>query len=262
MKKLCVNYFLVLLMGLGVLSSCNKAEDLVTPAPTIELVNPPAEQQEAGAVIKFTIEAEASENIEEITILEKIGSTSKTVDGYPKTKDFKTKTSDLIVFEYTVPATTETIELTFRVKDKNGKEGSDSHTIKAAAAETALGAATAFEWKRIGSNAATGLEEFGLAWTSNTSTSAVIKVGAAKLVVLTANDWTAITTVEALKAKVDAATGVDSYTGVSATVASKTYNDVLATKNGDNYYLINVTKSTVASATAGTTITITGNSKK
>ncbi|HYG37091.1 MAG TPA: hypothetical protein VD908_00665 [Cytophagales bacterium] len=260
MKKISVNYLLVLfcLAGIGMLSSCNP-EDIVKLGPTIELVNPPAEEQEAGAEIDFTVEVSASENIKSITIIEKIGSSSTTVDGYPIESGFNSKTGHLFVFDYTVP-NAESVELTFKVTDKNGKEASESHTITIAASDTELAAAAAFEWKRVGSAAGTGLEAFGLAWTSNTTTSAVIKKGADKLVVLAAADWTSITTKEALKAKVDAAADVTDYRGVSAE-ASGSYNDVIATKKGDVYYLINITKATVTTPSAGTTIVITGNSK-
>ncbi len=153
---------------------------------------------------------------------------------------------------------------TFEVTDKDGYTAEVSVKIKVQSATTTtpLSAEKDFTWQRVGSAAGTGLSQFGLSWTSNTATAAVIKKDADKFVELQSSQWTSITTFEALKAAVDAATDMTQWTGVSATQASKTYDVVLGTKKGDAYFLIHVTNSTVTTNTSGTTITITGKYKE
>ena len=135
---------------------------------------------------------------------------------------------------------------------------------------TALSAAADFTWKRVGSNNGTGLSTFGLAWTSNSATNAKItKDGATKLVKLSSSDWTSITTQEALKTKIDAATDMTTYEGVSSQ-SDQTYTDeVLGVVNGGTYHILNIKSSDVAVAASlvaarvsQTTITITGEYKK
>lgn len=121
-----------------------------------------------------------------------------------------------------------------------------------------------FTWERVGGKEGTGLQKFGLEWTSNTSTAAIIKTNSStKMVVLTSEDWDKIETKEQLKEAVDAGTDVDRYENVSSSVASKEYNDVLAVDvNGEGeYYILHITNSTVSTITEGTLITIKGQSK-
>ena len=120
-----------------------------------------------------------------------------------------------------------------------------------------------FTWKRIGSADATGLSTFGLQWTSNNEKTVwcVIKpLDGAKLVELTAAQYTSITNYTDLQTAVDNGTALTEYKKIS-TEATSTYNNVIATKYNGKYYLINITKATIETATAGTTITITGNYK-
>ena len=128
----------------------------------------------------------------------------------------------------------------------------------------ALSDAADFEWKRVGASAGTGLEEFGLLWTSNTSTSAIIKADSrTKLVRLSESDWDRIETKGQLKSAVDDGTDLDQYDGVSVTSASRTYDDVLAVdvKGEGVYYILHITNSTVLSENTGTTVTIKGQSR-
>lgn len=156
---------------------------------------------------------------------------------------------------------------TVTVSDKESKSSVINVKVKGEQGEpedTPLSATQAFEWKRSGAPAGTGLDKFGLAWTSNglEGNFAIVKKDAAtKFVQLTAADWSAITTKEALKDAVDKATGITEYKGVSATKTAD-YNDVLAVLNGDVYYIINVKRAVVVSISGGsTTITITGDYK-
>lgn len=120
-----------------------------------------------------------------------------------------------------------------------------------------------FEWKRDGSNPGTGLEAFGLAWTSNVKeVHAVIqpKDKSVKLYQIPAEKWAEVTTQPekvALFADGGVAVEIDNYKGVSAEVPHDDYNDVIATLYNGEYYLIHITKGEVTYDNA-THITITG----
>lgn len=177
--------------------------------------------------------------------------------------DSTISTSDFDIKGELLASTIETDEtFTFTITDKDGEFKSVSFIVSTENATTALGAAQSFSWTRCGSSNNPDLSQWGLSWTSNTSTSAIIADDADKLVVLTSADWTSITTQEALADAVDSGTGVAEYTGVSAQ-ASGTYDDVLATKVGSDYFLIHVTSATVTAGQAcGTSIEITGEYKE
>lgn len=151
---------------------------------------------------------------------------------------------------------------TFTVTDTDGETTSVEFTVTVEAATTPLGSAQAFTWTRVGGNAATGLSQFGLEWTSNSSTSAIVKSDAAtKMVDLGSAAWTSITTKEGLDAAISDATGINEYTGVSAQ-QDDTYDDVLGVRHNGTNYLIHITNGEVSTGTAGTTITITGEYKE
>lgn len=153
------------------------------------------------------------------------------------------------------------IKISFTVVDEKG-QSSTSKYIKAVKKATALSDAESLTWKRVGGTAATGLEMFGLKWTSNSATSAIIKKDADKFVKLESTAWTTITILEDLKVAVDAAPSMDTFEEISATVNSKTYDISLATVKDGIYYLIHITNSMVSVGSEGTTITITGMYKK
>ncbi len=155
----------------------------------------------------------------------------------------------------------------FMTTDVNGKSGSKAFSVYFADS-TALSSDSTFTWFRQGGTPATGLSKFGLEWTQNSNApfkAIVKKTGTNKLVLLTSAQYGSITTKERLKEVIDAANGVDDYRGVSAS-ADGTYNDVLGTKVGDNYFLINVRKGTVVvvgtAPNTRTDITIEGNFKR
>lgn len=151
------------------------------------------------------------------------------------------------------------------VTDKDDQTKTISLTVTAEAVDTPLGAAEDTFFERIAGAAGTGLDGFGLKWTSNierTTYAVLAKDVATKLVVLTAAEWTSITTVEALTAAVDAGDDVADFRGISTT-ANGDYDDVLGVIHGGEYYMIHLTDATVVfDATIGTTIKINGQSKK
>ncbi|BDC99560.1 hypothetical protein [Persicobacter psychrovividus] len=156
------------------------------------------------------------------------------------------------------------MEFMISISDKS-LIGSGSTGVKTAKVEFMVQTATPleeadFKAERSGGADATGLDAYGLAWTSNTNTSAIIKKDADKLVKLSAEDYENITSVEALMAAVDAADDMDDFRDVSVS-ESKDYDLVIATKKGDDYFMINITRADVKTATAGTTVTVTGKVK-
>lgn len=148
------------------------------------------------------------------------------------------------------------------ITDVDGQKKSVFFNITVEEGTTPLEGEQDLTWQRVGGAAGTGLDMFGLKWTSNIKlVDAVIKKdGAAKLVQLDAEAWTTITTKEDLMAAIDATEdlGDDGYRGVSAE-ANGTYDDVLGVKFGEEYFLLHITNGTVeVDPITGTTITITG----
>lgn len=110
--------------------------------------------------------------------------------------------------------------------------------------------AVPFQWVRANGADGTGLAELGLKWEKNLKdVYAVIEpVEGAVLYSVPAEKWDEITTeaeLDALFSDGGAAEAIKDYRGVSCT-ASHTYNDVIATWYEGYYYLIHVTKCTVA----------------
>lgn len=115
-----------------------------------------------------------------------------------------------------------------------------------------------FEWKRVGSANATGLDAFGLKWTGNAKTVyAQIKPidNNTKLYKLAAADY------DKAIAEINFGEEQTVYAGVQCDNGAD-YNDVIASVYNGKTYIINVKKSTITTnTTTGTTITITGNVK-
>ncbi len=149
---------------------------------------------------------------------------------------------------------------TFTIRDELGNSASRSFDVTVAAASTLLSAPQNFTWQRVGGQNGTGLSQFGLQWTNNSATNAIIAVNGATMVPLQASAWTNITTQEELDNAINTGTPVTQYTGVSSQ-QSGTYNDVLGVSYQDNNYLIHVTNGTVTTGGSGTTIVITGQYK-
>ena len=149
------------------------------------------------------------------------------------------------------------------VTDKDGQMNKVSFNVTVNAATTPLGSAQDLTWERVGSAAGTGLNMFGLKWTSNGKAvnAKIQKDGADKFVQLAASTWTSIETMEDLMAAVADGTDMDTYIGISAE-ASNDYDDVLAVQYGTDYFIIHLTHANVTTGTSGTTITITGQYKQ
>lgn len=260
MKKTILLFAAMALVTLGFFTSCDPAGTDDLP-PVITITEPTADtiEVEIGDSVIFKVSLSSDNTLKEFKTLSNPGGISFTNDS----KTF-TGTSDEVV-EVTAKVTAEAtigtpIVITFTVNDEKGTS-SAKKVIVAKKTVVSLSAAQAFEWKRVGGADGTGLEEFGLTWTSNTATSAVIKQGATKFVKLSDDAWTKLTTADELKAAIDAATNIEKWEEVSAT-ATKTYNVSLGTIKEGTYFLIHVTNGKVETAAAGTTITVTGEFKK
>jgi len=161
--------------------------------------------------------------------------------------------------------TVETIA--FRVSDKDGEVSSVSLDVTTEPNTTPLEGAQALEWIRDSGAAGTGLDMFGLKWTSNAKDIfAVIQKNDADpadlFVQLTADEWTSITTKEDLAAAVDAATEIDTYEEVNLTVPSSDYDDVLATKYNGEYFIIHIQELTAVQNGVDFIFTISGEYNK
>lgn len=258
MKKTILLFAAMALVTLGFFTSCDPAGTDDLP-PVITITEPTADtiEVEIGSAVTFKVSLSSDNTLKDFKTLSNPGGITFTNDS----KTF-TGTSDEVV-EVTATVTSEAavgtpIVITFTVNDEKGT----SNAKKVIVPKSSLSAAQAFEWKRVGGADGEGLAMFGLTWTSNTATSAVIKQGATKFVKLPNDAWTTITTAEELKAAIDAAANIEKWEEVSAT-ANKTYDISLGTIKEGTYFLIHVTNGKVETATAaGTPITITGEYKK
>ncbi|GEM_PF-3576934 len=250
-------------IGAATITFDNKSEIVITDgilpeAITGSIVAPTGAEIESIEIVLYYSEGDQKNNV---TIAERENLTEES--GSKKGKyTFRFDQSNSAISKYI--NTIQSLKITTKVK--NGEISTKELTFKHENTPEVeyLSEPEDFEWKRVGASAGTGLETFGLTWTSNTSAAAIIKTDdKTKMVKLTAADWSNIETKEQLKEAVDKGTDIDQYSGVSATEASKTYDDVLAVnvKGEGVYYLIHITNSTVDSDTSGTTITIKGESK-
>lgn len=261
MKKL--NYFLsfVALSGL-IFTACDDTSNPVGPNLN---VTASSETIEPGGTVTFNWRADAGDAKLETFTIRKDGAYATDnddlvwngVNSASSTGEIDNSDDEtyLDTARFTI-ANAGAYEFVFTVTDKDALTGQESITITVESSTTPLSSPLDGTWQRVGSTAGTGLSDFGLKWTSNTTTNAVItKNTATKLVQLANTAWTSITTQQALIEAVDAAADMAQYTGISVT-AGASYDDVIATINGDVYYMIKIDAATVTVGGAGTTITV------
>lgn len=156
-----------------------------------------------------------------------------------------------------------TTKYTFNVVDAGGQSRSVSFdvTVTEALSSSPLSDPVPFTWTRVAGADGTGLAQFGLKWTQNTSTSAIVAIDAATTMVnLGSIAWTDIQTKGDLNAAISDGSSIVKYQGVSAT-ANGTYDDVLGVTYNDINYIIHITSSSVTTSGSGTTIAISGQYK-
>ncbi len=256
MKKLNLLVLLLGLIAISFMSSCDTTEEPGEENPTIVLT--PSGDISAVEGDSVSITATLGRNTLSKSNLESFevdadGTSNDTLVEYPNNT-----TNESFTFEVNAPVAGQQNTVTFTLTDKAGKTA--AKTVKITGA-TALSAPTAFGVEGVPGILGIGLEQFGLKWSSDYSRFVIVKQHADnKLVSLSTTDWTNLITKEDLKDAVDSAVDISPYVGVSET-ASGTYGDVIATKKGNDYYLINVKVGTVS---GGGTLrpTIIGNYKK
>lgn len=261
MKRTFKAFLFVGAIGLGLFTSCDPEVLTEDDQPVIEVKAPLTDTTAvvAGDSVVFELALSSTSGLASLQTTTSFG--LEVEDG---SKTFNVSTSEEVSVTVKVASDAtvgENLEVNFTVANAS-KQASVKKIIKVLAKETPLSEAKAFEWKRVGGTAATGLETFGLVWTSNSAEFAIIKKGADKFVELTPAQWTSVSNLEALKTAIDAATDMEKWEKVSSASASKTYDFTLGTIKGGKYYLIHVTNSTVTVADAGTTITIGGEYKE
>lgn len=265
MKRIKLTVLMMAVVGLFV-TSCGKDDDpVIDQSPNLSFKGG-SEYVSANATVKvgvpFKIGVTASSNTDSKSKLVSVKYTVTSNNEIISQKDsvFKAASFDLDYnFNFTNAGAAV---IRYTVTDKKGETASKQLVITIKPETTDLPAAVPFAWARIGGAAGTGLDVFGLSWTSNAKvTSAQIKKsGATKMVKLTAAEWTSITTAEALSTAIANGTDMDTFNDVSVE-ASSTYDIVLGVENAGIFYMIHVTKADVTTGAAGTTVSITGNFK-
>ena len=263
MKKKLNYLFILVLVSPFLMISCVDEPEVEKNPPTITFTSPVSDTIDVfiGDSIDFEIELTAEDGLKSLLALSSVAG----VELLNFDQDFNGTSYESVtvtaVLTESVEADAE-IVISFVVSD-NSKSVNAQKVLIAKVKATPLSEAADFTWQRTGAPAATGLTEFGLSWESNGADGkfAIIKKDADKFVILDPAQWTTITSLEALKAAVDAADNVESWKGVSAE-ASGSYDFTLGTIKNDTYYLIHITNGEVKSVTAGTQITITGQYKK
>lgn len=243
MKKLALA--LVCLVSVAFFASCTPEGD-----PTIQVLNEEGYVQSGDVVdvntdfnFGFVMASNAQTGKELTSLILKID--EETPDTLTLTGNEYTYKGTLH-YEFTRDEFIRYSTITAIVTDAAGKTASTSITLSINNPAQEL-VVTPFEWRRDAGGDGTGLAEFGLQWTSNTSTNAIIKPleGATLYRFENSDVWDNTKTdvdKEALFSELTLS--VAQFSDVSVTAASQTYDIVLGTTyNGENH-LIHVTGST------------------
>jgi hypothetical protein len=261
MKNSIKTLSLLVAVAAGTFTSC--IDDVIdTNPPVISITSPLADTVEVviGETVDFVLDLSSGNDLVSFQAL----TSNSGVELTNGSQSFTGITEQAIIVNATLTEAVvagTVIEINFILADAQ-KQTTAKKYILAKANTTPLSEAKDFKWERVGGTAATGLDQFGLTWTSNTGTSAVIKKGADKFVELNPEDWTSFTTLEDIVAAIDAATDMDRWEKISAQ-ASQSYDLTLGTIKDSKYYLIHVVDGKVTTdATVGTTIVISGQYKE
>ncbi|MCF0206167.1 MAG: hypothetical protein HUK15_01955 [Bacteroidales bacterium] len=264
MKNLKIAMILVAAVALF----CSCGDDL-TNAPKVTMTDAEGNTEmvfdlgTASSVnVNFTANVDAAKGINSLTITRTMFNAAEEVMGdvvnYEMDHEVAGSLAETFAMEETLAAAdvngVAKVVYEVVVVDAKDAQASAAYTVNVKAAEYTE---ATFEWSRLG-NTRTGLDEFGLQWTSNAKVvEAVIKpVEGAKLYILSAEDYAA-TSLEQITLPAEAT----QYKSVSCE-ASKDYNDVIATVYNGKTYVMNVLRGEVATVSGqGTKVTITGNYK-
>lgn len=259
MRKTIKFFTIIALVATGLFTGC--VEDVVDENPPTISVTPSADTTDVfiGDSIDFTLSLGSGNGLVSLKTLQSAAGVEIT-NGDLTFAGESSQAATVTVKVTSDAADSAIITISFTVAD-GVSQASETRSIRAIKKATALSAAKDFTWKRVGGNDATGLATFGLKWTSNSATYAIIKKDATKFVELDPTAWNTIKNLEDLKTAVNAATDMTQWEKVSAT-ANKTYDYTLATIISEKYFLIHVTSSTVEVSSVGSTITINGGYKE
>lgn len=259
MRKTIKFFTIIAIVATGLFTGC--VEDVVDENPPTISVTPSADTTDVfiGDSIDFTLSLGSGNGLATLKTLQS-GAGVEIINGDVTFAGESSQAATVTVKVTSDAADSAIITISFTVAD-GVSQASETRSIRAIKKATALSAAKDFTWKRVGGNDATGLATFGLKWTSNSATNAIIKKDATKFVELDPTAWSTIKNLEDLKKAVDAATDMTDWQKVSAT-ANKTYDYTLATIISEKYFLIHVASSTVEVSTVGSTITINGGYKE
>ena len=260
MKKLTLA--LMCLVGVLFMTSCSKDDD-DPKLPTIEFVNAGEgyvyqnTEVYSGDMVGFQIKAIATDANDLLTSLyfkviynnEVLGDTTITLDKLT-TYTFTAEPEPM-----DLPGGLVTVEATVKTKKNNTATAKVNITVVDAGLEV-----NDLSWVRVGGAAATGLDQFGLKWTSNyKDVCASIKpVDGAILAVVDGVAFDDVTTeLDKMDVFENYSTLVEEFHEISCS-ASSPIDYRLCTYYNDNYYPIHLTNTNVSVEAAGTTITISG----
>lgn len=276
MKK--TKFFTLALLSAAVIftSSCSDDEDApLSPSLTVTETNTGktggAVEIEQGQPLEFAWETRKGDNNIKTFSLSMSGvySTNNYETYQGKTLPYSVSGGDKSIYRDTISFPSAGLNLgstnyTFTSTDgTNPKSVSFNVTVVASVTNTPLSDAQNFEWKRVAGSDGTGLAQFGLKWTNNTSTNAIVAIsGNTTMYKLPSASWTTLVTKEDLAVAMSAASSISKYEEVSVTAPTKSYDDVLAVSHDGTNYLIHVTNSVVETGGSGTTVTIGGKYKK
>ena len=215
-----------------------------------------------GETVTLTVQADASVDSRKDISTVAIDIVSNGENVYSTTEEVNAATFSQTYELAFTGATGDAFEITATATDAAGK--SASSTVNVTIEEEEL-SETAFVWERTGSNAGTGLDVFGLQWTSNLAKAiyAVIKpMEGAKLYQLNSSVYAAATTASQKVAAFEGATEIEQWKEFNVSGATtQTFDVVLGTIYNGEYHLINVTKGTYDSGSYGVHATISGMAK-
>ena len=255
MKKLFLA--LVCFASVAFFASCNPAGE-----PTITMTADKTTIT-SGETVSFTIQADANVDSQKDLKNVKLDVVSNGENIYTNTEDVNAATYSK-VYELEMSGNEgDEFVVTATVTDVAGKTQTASVTITIEAA-AALLVETPFTWNRHGSNAATGLEPFGLEWNSNNSKAiyAIITPAAgARLYRFETSVYTNATTEAQKAAAFEGATEIQEWKEFNvAGQMSVDLDVVLGTEYQGAFHLIHVTHGEY-STFKGTDATITGMAK-
>lgn len=267
MKKLALA--LVCLVSVAFFASCT--EPVENPEPSIEIVATEGFVQDGAVIdvqgdttlVTFGFNVASNPQTKKMLSSLKVSVDDEELDNLSLSSLSNFTYNKVLAYTFTRDEIIGTSTITAIVTDEAGQTNTASITIKFNQVAMDLEVKD-FSWFRHGNNPGEGLAEYGLEWNSNAKeVFAVIKpVEGATLYGFSPDTWNEVVTdADKLAAFTEGLhTTMEDFRGVSAW-NNKDYDFVIGTLYNNEYHLIHITRGDVDSSTAGTDITITGQSK-